>query len=207
MRFVCISILLPLAAFAGASNASAQIALGISITVNPPALPTYDQPPIPAVGYIWTPGYWAWGDGDYYWVPGTWVQPPRVGLLWTPGYWDWHDGIYGWNAGYWGPHVGFCGGINYGFGYGGVGFGGGVWRGGVFSYYTTVNNFGGVHVTNMYNKTVISNTMNNNVSFNGGLAARQQRRLRRSWPRPRNRTWSRPRRRHSIRRWRAPTRV
>jgi hypothetical protein len=130
-----------------------------------------------------------------------------VGLLWTPGYWDWHDGIYGWNAGYWGPHVGFCGGINYGFGYGGVGFGGGVWRGGVFSYYTTVNNFGGVHVTNMYNKTVISNTMNNNVSFNGGLAARQQRRLRRSWPRPRNRTWSRPRRRHSIRRWRAPTRV
>ena len=26
------------------------------------------------------------------------------------------------NAGYWGPHVGFYGGINYGYGYGGVGY-------------------------------------------------------------------------------------
>jgi hypothetical protein len=169
MRLVQTSVLMVSAAFAGVQTAPAQIAVGISITVAPPALPVYDQPPLPAVGYIWTPGYWAWGDdSDYYWVPGTWVRPPTVGLLWTPGYWGWHDGIYGWNTGYWGPHVGFYGGINYGFGYGGVGFGGGVWRGGVFSYNTTVNNFGGVHVTNVYNKTVIVNNNTTNVSFNGG---------------------------------------
>ena len=24
-------------------------------------LPDYDQPPAPGDGYIWTPGYWAWG--------------------------------------------------------------------------------------------------------------------------------------------------
>ena len=32
-------------------------------------------------------------------------------------------------AGYWGPHVGYYGGVNYGFGYMGVGFAGGAWRG------------------------------------------------------------------------------
>jgi WXXGXW repeat (2 copies) len=167
MRLVQTSVVLSFATFAGISTAPAQFAVGISITVAPPILPVYDQPPIPAVGYIWTPGYWAYGDDDYYWVPGTWVQPPSVGLLWTPGYWGWRDGIYAWNGGYWGPHVGFYGGVNYGFGYGGFGYGGGLWRGGVFSYNTTVNNFGGVHVTNVYNKTVIVNNTTN-VSFNGG---------------------------------------
>ena len=57
------------------------------------------------------------GGGGYYWVPGTWVQPPRVGVLWTPGYWGFVGGVYAFHAGYWGPHVGFYGGVNYGFGY------------------------------------------------------------------------------------------
>jgi hypothetical protein len=162
-----ISLLLLVAAFAGVSKAPAQI-VGVSITVAPPALPVYDQPPIPGPGYIWTPGYWAWDDGDYYWVPGTWCEPPAVGLLWTPGYWGWHDGIYAWNAGYWGPHIGFYGGVSYGFGYTGVGYAGGFWRGGVFSYNRSVNNFGSVNITNVYNKTVINNNVTNNVSFNGG---------------------------------------
>src|SRR5271156_4152023 len=56
----------------------AQIAVGVSITIAPPVLPIYLQPPIPAPGYIWTPGYWAYGDAGYYWVPGTWVLPPQV---------------------------------------------------------------------------------------------------------------------------------
>src|ERR1700728_1756644 len=58
--------------------AAAQSSVGISVHITPPALPVYVQPPIPAAGYIWTPGYWAW-DADatsYYWVPGTWVEPP-----------------------------------------------------------------------------------------------------------------------------------
>jgi hypothetical protein len=53
----------------------------------PPPLPIYDQPPMPAPGYYWTPGYWAWNNYDYYWVPGVWVEPPQPGLLWTPGFW------------------------------------------------------------------------------------------------------------------------
>jgi hypothetical protein len=156
--------------------ARAQIGIGIGVGIGldigfhvalaPPALPVYVQPPLPAIGYIWVPGYWHYGDFGYYWVPGTWVQPPSVGLLWTPGYWGFQGGFYGFHAGYWGPHVGFYGGINYGFGYTGSGFFGGSWRGGVFAYNQAYNNFGGVHVTNVYNQTVVVNHVTN-VSYNG----------------------------------------
>ncbi len=112
--------LLPLAILPSAARA--QVSVGVSINIAPPALPVYVQPAIPAPGYIWTPGYWAWGAFGYYWVPGTWVAPPAAGLLWTPGYWGWSGGIYVWHAGYWGPHIGFYGGVNYGFGYPGHGY-------------------------------------------------------------------------------------
>src|ERR1700739_849003 len=121
-----------------ATPAPAQIAVGMSVHIGPPALPVYEQPICPASGYIWTPGYWAYGDDGYYWVPGTWVMAPSPGLLWTPGYWGWEGGSYLWHAGYWGPHVGFYGGVNYGFGYTGVGFAGGYWRGGAFYYNRSV---------------------------------------------------------------------
>src|ERR1700740_2113917 len=133
-------LFLTLAILATPAASNAQIAVGVSIRVGPPALPVYVQPVCPAPGYIWTPGYWAYGPDGYYWVPGTWVMAPAVGLLWTPGYWGWGGGGYLWPAGYWGPHVGFYGGINYGFGYGGVGFVGGAWRGGVFNYNRSVTN-------------------------------------------------------------------
>ncbi|MBV9315911.1 MAG: YXWGXW repeat-containing protein, partial [Gammaproteobacteria bacterium] len=83
----------------------AGLFIGVSVGLPPPALPVYVQPPCPAAGYIWIPGYWAW-DEDYYWVPGTWVLAPEPGLLWTPGYWGWSEGAYLWHAGYWGPQVG-----------------------------------------------------------------------------------------------------
>jgi hypothetical protein len=153
-------LVLPLAAHA-------QVGIGVSVTIAPPEIPVYEQPPIPDDGYIWTPGFWQWGPDGYYWVPGTWVEPPSVGLLWTPGYWGWGEGAYLFHAGYWGPHVGFYGGVNYGFGYGGAGFEGGYWRGGHMYYNRAVMNVGEVHVTNVYNKTVIVNN-NTRVSFNGG---------------------------------------
>ena len=108
--------------------ASAQAEIGISVQIAPPILPYYAQPPLPELGYIWTPGYWQWAQqGGYYWVPGTWILPPSVGMLWTPPYWAWANGGYFFHAGYWGPHVGYYGGINYGYGYGGTGYDGGRW--------------------------------------------------------------------------------
>ncbi len=155
-------------------RAGAQIA--ISIRIGPPALPVYTQPPCPVDGYIWIPGYWAYGPEGYYWVPGVWLAPPRPGLLWTPGYWGFAGGVYGWHAGYWGPRVGFYGGVNYGFGYSGVGFAGGVWAGGVFRYNTAVVNVNTTVVRNVYiDRTVINNTtIVNRASFNGpgGVMAR-----------------------------------
>ena len=151
-----------------ASFASVNVAIGVSVGTPPPPLPVYAQPPIPAPGYIWTPGYWAWGPAGYYWVPGVWVMPPQVGVLWTPGYWGWGGGAYVYHAGYWGPHIGFYGGVNYGFGYTGVGYEGGYWNHGVFAYNRSVNNITNVHVTNVYNKTVVVNNINNHVSYNGG---------------------------------------
>lgn len=145
----------------------AQIAVGISVHVGPPALPVYAQPVCPGAGYIWTPGYWAYGDDGYYWVPGTWVLAPEPGLLWTPGYWGWGGGVYVWHAGYWGPHVGFYGGINYGYGYTGVGFWGGEWRGREFVYNRSVTNVNVTLIHNYYNKTVVVNNVNR-VSYNGG---------------------------------------
>ena len=157
--------------FLSSANAQIGVGIGISVHIAPPALPVYVQPPLPAPGYLWNPGYWGYGNAGYYWVPGVWAQPPRVGLLWTPPYWGFAGGAYGFHAGYWGPHVGFYGGVNYGFGFGGVGFVGGEWRGGAFAYNSAVANCGGVHVTDVYNNTAIvrQNTIinANHASFNG----------------------------------------
>jgi hypothetical protein len=125
---------------------------------------------------LWTPGYWSWNDDEgYYWVPGTWVVAP-VGMFWTPGWWGWNDGFYVFHGGYWGPHVGFYGGINYGFGYTGNGFYGGEWRGRNFYYNRSVTNVNVTRITNVYNRTVIvNNNTVNHVSYNGGnggIAAR-----------------------------------
>src|ERR1700729_3094556 len=170
IRTLLLALCVPLALAAMPSPAFAQIAVGISVHVGPPALPVYVQPPCPTEGYLWTPGYWAYGDAGYYWVPGVWVAPPRAGLLWTPGYWGWGGGAYVFHAGYWGPHVGFYGGINYGFGYGGSGFYGGRWDGGHFAYNTAVMHVNTTVIHNTYvDRTVIVNNNNfNHASFNGG---------------------------------------
>jgi hypothetical protein len=141
----------------------------VEITIAPPELPVYEQPPCPGDGYIWTPGYWAYGDDGYYWVPGVWVEPPRVGVLWTPGYWGFAGNVYGWHPGYWAPHVGYYGGINYGFGYGGAGFFGGEWQGDVYRYNTAVTRVDTTVVRNVYvNNTVINNSnTTTRASFNG----------------------------------------
>src|ERR1039457_2302213 len=96
------SLLIPAPAAAG---------VFVSINIGPPVLPVYTQPLCPRDGYLWSPGYWAYGPMGYYWVPGVWIAPPRIGVLWTPGYWAFGNGLYQWNAGYWGPHVGFYGGV------------------------------------------------------------------------------------------------
>ncbi|MGO9593354.1 MAG: YXWGXW repeat-containing protein [Steroidobacteraceae bacterium] len=164
------TVALAFALLLSSQASQAFVTIGVSINIAPPELPVYEQPPVPAPGYLWTPGYWAWGgDAGYYWVPGTWVEAPQPGYLWTPGYWGWNDGVYVWNGGYWGPHIGYYGGVNYGFGYIGHGYEGGYWDHGAFQYNGAYSNVrGNTQITNVYTKTVINNTTVTNVSYSGG---------------------------------------
>ena len=148
-----------------------SVTIGATSQVPPPPLPEYDQPEAPGDGYLWTPGYWAWDDqvADYYWVPGTWVMAPEPGLLWTPGYWAYDNGAYGFHDGYWGEHVGFYGGVNYGFGYFGTGYEGGYWQGDRFFYNTTINRINLSFVHNVYNRPMRPEWINHGprYAFNG----------------------------------------
>jgi hypothetical protein len=80
-----------------------------------------------------------------------------VGLLWTPSYWGWNGDAYEFYPGYWGENVGFYGGIDYGYGYGGNGYNGGHWQGRHFSRDSAASRAGSA----------------NRVSFNGGAAGVQ----------------------------------
>ena len=152
--------------------ASSYAGVFISVGFAPPVLPVYVQPECPQPGLMWTPGYWAYGDDGYYWVPGAWVPAPYEGALWTPPYWGWSGGLYVWHPGYWGPHVGYYGGVNYGFGYMGIGFAGGIWRGHDFVYNTAVVRVNTTIIHNTYiDRTVVErNTIVNDrhVAFSGG---------------------------------------
>jgi hypothetical protein len=169
MRFILSirSLLFALVLLAISAASSAQVGFGVSISIAPPELPVYEQPICPGDGYIWTPGYWSYGDDGYFWVPGTWVMAPEVGYLWTPGYWGWYDNGYRFNDGYWGTEVGFYGGISYGYGYYGHGYDGGRWDNGHFFYNQSVSRVNVNINRNVYN-TRVNETNVNRVSFNGG---------------------------------------
>jgi hypothetical protein len=151
------AVILAGALFLAPQTAQARVFVTVGVGIAPPPIPVYAQPVIPGDGYIWTPGYWAYTDDGYQWVDGAWVLAPYPGALWTPGYWAYGPGGYFWNAGYWGPVVGYYGGINYGFGYFGVGFYGGYWNHGAFFYNREYNHFGdrgGFHVAHVYDQRV-----------------------------------------------------
>jgi hypothetical protein len=135
----------------------------------PPPLPDYEQPMAPGPDYLWAPGYWGWGPDGYYWVPGYWVEAPYVGALWTPGYWGYGGGFYRFHHGFWGLHIGFYGGIDYGFGYTGYGYDGGYWNGGSFFYNTAYNRVDRNVVRNVYvHGNGGGGRFTGGVSYNGG---------------------------------------
>ena len=163
---------LVLAAFLSLIPASSYAGVFISVGFAPPVMPVYEQPPCPEEGWNLNPGYWAYGDDGYYWVPGSWVPAPYEDALWTPPYWGWQENAYVFHPGYWGRHVGYYGGINYGFGYFGIGFVGGEWHEHHFRYNTAVVNVNRTVIRNVYvNKTVVNNVTvvnNNRVAYAGG---------------------------------------
>ena|GEM_PF-3505334 len=163
LSFLALAALL----FMGLPLESSSGAVFVSVGVAPPVIPIYEQPYAPGPGYIWVPGYWAYGPYGYYWVPGTWVLPPGVGLLWTPGYWAHRGGNYVFIDGYWGHTVGYYGGINYGFGYFGSGYYGGRWSGNTFLYNTAVTRVGSSITTTYVDREPLKFKSGNRAAFNG----------------------------------------
>jgi len=133
----------------------------------PPDLFDYDQPFAPGPYFLWIPGYWAHNLRGFFWVPGQWARAPFMGALWTPPYWSFSGGAYRFHSGYWGTHIGYYGGVNYGFGYNGVGFYGGYWRGNEFFYNTAVTRVPAT-ISTAYNHTTIVN----GVTYGAGISVR-----------------------------------
>ena len=138
----------------------------------PPELPVYEQPAAPGPNYMWTPGYWDYAPIGYYWVPGVWVAAPYPGALWTPCYWGFYGGRYRFYHGYWGLHIGFYGGVNYGFGYYGTGYRGGYWNGNNFYYNTAVSHIS-PRISTVYVHNYTIPHVGNRVSYNGGRGGLQ----------------------------------
>ena len=133
----------------------------------PPPLPVYDQPELTQANDQWTPGYWNYGTSPgYYFVPGAWVAPPYAGALWTPGYWGYEGRRYRFHRGFWGRHIGFYGGVNYGFGYYGRGYEGGYWNKNNFFYNDRINRINVNVVRDVYQRNVVIEN-NTHYSYNG----------------------------------------
>ena len=65
----------------------------------PPRAEAYGYAPGP--GFVFVPGYWRWGGGRYFWVPGNWAHPPRWHGYWVPGRWERSHRGYYWRDGRW----------------------------------------------------------------------------------------------------------
>jgi hypothetical protein len=76
------------------------------------------------------------------------------------------------HPGYWGRHVGYYGGVNYGFGYMGIGFVGGEWHGRDFRYNTAVMHVNRERIRNVYEDRTIVNRYtvvnDRHVAYSGG---------------------------------------
>ena len=129
--------------------APGQFSIGVGFTVGspPPPIPDYISRLLLATD---TSGRRATGHGVRMATTGCLARGLShltMPALWTPGYWGFYGGRYLFYPGHWGLHIGFYGGINYGFGYPETGFYGGAWNNGRFAYNTAYTNV---------NKTVIT---------------------------------------------------
>lgn len=65
-----------------------------------PAIPAYERPVSPGVGYVWVDGDWRWHGGRYVYGNGYWARP-RGHRAWVGGTWVHTGKGYYWRRGYW----------------------------------------------------------------------------------------------------------
>jgi len=76
---------------------------GCAVTVRtpPPPVRVEARPVVPFRGAVWVDGYYTHRHGQYVWVPGRYMKPPRAGAAWVPGHWNKHPRGWKWVPGYW----------------------------------------------------------------------------------------------------------
>jgi hypothetical protein len=72
------------------------------VRYGPPPPPRYGIAGVaPGAGYVWTEGYWDQRAGNWFWVGGRWVHPPRPRAVWVPGSWSQTHRGWTFRRGYW----------------------------------------------------------------------------------------------------------
>jgi hypothetical protein len=85
----------------GPAVATEPVATDVYVVRTPPTVRVETRTVAPGPGYIWTPGYWRWSGGNYVWVSGAWVRPPRTTAVWVPGHWVHRPRGWVWVPGHW----------------------------------------------------------------------------------------------------------
>lgn len=97
---LALSLIAPVAALPTAARAAVDVDLVVQV---PPPPLRYEPVPPPRVGYVWTPGYWAWRNNAHVWVGGTWVAS-RPGYVYRQPAWVQRDGKWHYARGGWARH-------------------------------------------------------------------------------------------------------
>jgi hypothetical protein len=70
----------------------------------------YDPPPpprygvigvAPGRGYVWSEGYWDRRGGNWFWIGGSWMRPPRPRAVWVVPRWTQEGRGWRFHRGYW----------------------------------------------------------------------------------------------------------
>ena len=73
-----------------------------AVRFGPPPPPRYGIVGVaPGPGFMWTDGYWDRRGGQWYWVGGRWMRPPRARAVWVPGTWHQDRNRWRFQRGHW----------------------------------------------------------------------------------------------------------
>ena len=72
------------------------------VRYGPPPPPRYGvMGYAPGPGYVWTEGFWDRRGGQWAWVSGRWMRPPRAHAVYVPGTWRQEGRSWRFHRGYW----------------------------------------------------------------------------------------------------------
>ena len=173
------ALALGLGAIALPDYAMAQIS--VSITLAPPALPVYEQPVLVEEGGIWAPGYWAYNQDGYFWVPGHLGAATRSRAALDTRVLGMGQRRLRLERRLLGRNGWILRRHRLRFRLFRTRLSGGHWQGQQFYYNTAVSHVNVTNIHNTYTQRIVNNITVNRVSFNGGTGGSGRDRL------PRNR--------------------